>query len=720
MASHRLMRPLVVWGVWLASAAAAWWLYQDLGGLAEAPGEAEVRTIRVGPTVPGRVASVLVEPGDRVVSGQVLADLDDSVIRAEIREAEAELRRLQGLVSSRKIRFEASTLDRARGMSSEARDAAQRLTSARTALAADRAELEGLEREVALHEAMVEQGMATSQDLAALRRRRGVLLKRIEGREELVKELEARVLEARARVQRWRGLLSSGAGATEEILAPERAAVEAARARVERLEARRAEMRLVAPVTGTVTRVLEWPGAAVAAGEPVVELQEPWAHRVVVYLDEQAARRVAVGQRVVMRPRDRRGPAVSGRVVALEPGISEFPPRFRKISKLPQWGRRAYVLPDQERLIPGIAFDVGFGEVPERPIVSGPAPGPGAMGLHEPEGRAGSGGGVAQGPLPMKLPPTLTAKTRFEPSGIEWIPQWGRFLVVSDDTGLGGSDEHHPWVFTMDERGRVDPSPVVVQGLDEVSDLESAALWRGDHVFLLASQSASRKGNRPVERELLVLARILPGPALRLDAATPLLPAVVRAAGLTPEPGPWLRGLGLTEPLPRLRKPGPDGTDLLIDLEGLAATEGGLLVGLKEPLAEDGSAIVWKLERPEELVRTGALAPDRIGVWRDLTLVHPESRAPMGVSGLHVDGAGGLWITSTVPGGGQGALWRWPNPSKGPARLVAAWTNLKPEGVCPHPQGWVAVVFDTGDSGRPLWAMFPATTGVAAPGGIGP
>ena len=77
-------------GVW------AWWHLQpkDLpDGFAAGNGRIEAVEIDVATQTAGRVRDILVSEGDFVRAGQVLAEMDSAVLEAQLREAEAQLRR---------------------------------------------------------------------------------------------------------------------------------------------------------------------------------------------------------------------------------------------------------------------------------------------------------------------------------------------------------------------------------------------------------------------------------------------------------------------------------------------------------------------------------------------------------------------------------------------------------------------------------------------------
>jgi HlyD family secretion protein len=76
----------------------AWQLFKPEGlpeGFASSNGRIEATEIDVAAKIAGRVEEIMVDEGDFVEAGQVLARMDTDVLQAERREAEAELARAQ-------------------------------------------------------------------------------------------------------------------------------------------------------------------------------------------------------------------------------------------------------------------------------------------------------------------------------------------------------------------------------------------------------------------------------------------------------------------------------------------------------------------------------------------------------------------------------------------------------------------------------------------------
>src|SRR5690606_26046194 len=73
-------------------------------GFASGNGRIEAVEIDVATKTPGRIREILVEEGDFVEAGQVLARMDVAVLEAQLREAEARLQRAEiGIGTARSI-----------------------------------------------------------------------------------------------------------------------------------------------------------------------------------------------------------------------------------------------------------------------------------------------------------------------------------------------------------------------------------------------------------------------------------------------------------------------------------------------------------------------------------------------------------------------------------------------------------------------------------------
>src|SRR5690606_25742648 len=119
-------------------------------GFASGNGRIEAVEIDVSTKTPGRIEEILVEEGDFVEAGQVLARMDTAVLRAQLREAEAQLRRAEIGIGT------AQSLVRQRG--------AER-TAAAAVVAQREAELNAAQKRLSRTQTLAARGTAAAQTL---------------------------------------------------------------------------------------------------------------------------------------------------------------------------------------------------------------------------------------------------------------------------------------------------------------------------------------------------------------------------------------------------------------------------------------------------------------------------------------------------------------------------------------------------------------------------
>lgn len=222
-------------------------------------GTVEARyTHKIGPTFAGRLSRVEVQPGDQVKAGQLLGEMDPVDLGDRIGAQDAALKRA-----------EASVL---------------------------------------VVESQIQEGGARKTFAETQAKRYGQLSEAHVVSDEAVEAKRQELQIALASL--------SAAHATLEV-----SRQELARLRAERdgLLRQRANLRLVSPVDGFVTRRDADPGTTVIAGQAVVEVVEPGSIWINVRFDQQRALglRTQLGARIVLR--SQAGEPLAGRVLRIEP-----------------------------------------------------------------------------------------------------------------------------------------------------------------------------------------------------------------------------------------------------------------------------------------------------------------------------------------------------------------------------------------------------------------
>jgi len=259
--------------------------------------------VPVSSKITDRIIAVLVDQGDPITTGQVVARLDDTQIAAEVRQAEANVRTADAQL---------------RDLLAGARP--EEIDSLRAQLAAAQAS-----RELAEHDFVRAQQLATKQIISQQDLDRA-------GQVHDVSSNQERDLQQKLRLA---------------LEGPRRDQVEAARSQGRAAEAalslarqRLADTVITAPLTGYVVSRETEAGAVVNPGIPIFKVVDPRTVWATIYVDEQDTAGLAVGHPVEITIR-----SVPGR-------------RFR--------GSVARVRRESDRVTEQLAIDVTLGEHPER------------------------------------------------------------------------------------------------------------------------------------------------------------------------------------------------------------------------------------------------------------------------------------------------------------------------------------------------------------------
>jgi hypothetical protein len=297
----------------------------------------------------------------------------------------------------------------------------------------------------------------------------------------------------------------------------------------------------------------------------------------------------------------------------------------------------------------------------------------------------------------IAVPPELAAVTSNpELSGVVWSASLGRYLVVTDDSGLRSEgSSHKPLVLGLSADGALDRAPILIGGVKALNDPESICAGPDGTYFLVTSHSPNRENRTEASRRQLLQLKES-GAALQVMGRTDL-------TKITGD-----RSLLDLASLPRNGR---------LDIEAVAYRKGALFIGLKSPLSDRGEAVILRLSNPVDALRSGKLRPDAIQRIAAVPLCVPADGVSVcqGISDMTFLTDGSLVVSANAPKGGPkdhgGALWHLPAPvGKTAPVLLHRFAKLKPEGVTLSAAGRsLIVVFDCDDH-APKW------TEVALPG----
>jgi multidrug resistance efflux pump len=636
-------------------------------------GFADGDPVAIAPMDASRVLTVAVEPGQDVVAGQIVAGMDTSAVDAELEIAEAKQAELDARVAAATAGGRNEEASR-QGTLDETVDRARlALTEEEHAFGRAEAEAQALEADARRLTALLRDGLATRAELAAVEIERSAARRRADGKAATIDILREQL---RAAVERRDHYVAT----SDSEIEPLRRQVEVLSRRVGWLRRQRSEAALRAPAGGRILEVVRRPGETVTAGGAVVTMVRAKVDRVVVCVSEQHSAAAREGASAELSSYGNPEQVARGRVISLGPSVTELPPRCQRSPMQRAFGRSVVVLLDQPLdAVPGESFDVRF---------LGTARG-GDAGVAV----AAMGG---DGPTAIHVPGDLTDRFRFEPSGLVWQPDLLRYLVVSDDTGEVAETEHAPWLFAMSIDGKVDPQPVAVAGVRALNDLESIAMDTDGSIYVLSSQSHSKRGNRPSSRTAFLRLR-------RARQGYDVIGEIHLAEALEGADAAVRERLGL-----------PSGQHVL-EIEGLAVRAGTLYLGLKAPLDSEGRSSIWRLSNPRAAFDRGAIDLADLELWARVALTAESDGREVagGISDLLFLPDGTL-VIATTPAVAEatresGRVFYVSDPQPGVLvpQAYRSFEGLRPEGlsVTPAP-GRLAVVFDAGDAG-PRWVELP-------------
>jgi HlyD family secretion protein len=256
---------IVIAGVIAGGAYLAWQALRPAAlpdGFASGNGRIEATEIDVATKIAGRVEDILVHEGDFVKAGQVLAVMDTAVLEAQLREAEAELKRAEIGVET------------AHSQVSQ-REAEKK--AAEASVAQRQAELDAAQRRLARSEELVPKGATSVQVLDDNRAT-------YEGAKAAVAAAQAQVAAAEAAI----GLAKS------QVISAQ-SSVEATRATIQRIEADIDDGTLRSPRDGRIQYRVAEPGEVLAAGGTVLNIVDLSDVYMTLFLPTKDAGRVKLG-----------------------------------------------------------------------------------------------------------------------------------------------------------------------------------------------------------------------------------------------------------------------------------------------------------------------------------------------------------------------------------------------------------------------------------------
>jgi HlyD family secretion protein len=261
-----------------------------LDGFAVGNGRIEATEIDIATKAAGRIKEILVNDGDVIEAGQIVARMDAQTLEAELRQAQAQVRQAQHA----KATAAAVVVQRDSAKATAAAIVAQRESAraaATTVVAQRESELVLAEKELSRSQQLAFKGAGTQQQLDTDYTKYKSTTAALSATKSQLLEAQSAVAAAKYQVAEAQAAMEVAKSQVVEM----QSTIEAALATTERLKADIEDSILKAPRSGRVQYRVAQPGEVLPAGGKVLTILDLGDVYMTFFLPETLAGRVAIG-----------------------------------------------------------------------------------------------------------------------------------------------------------------------------------------------------------------------------------------------------------------------------------------------------------------------------------------------------------------------------------------------------------------------------------------
>jgi len=351
--------PILIWCVAIAGIVV---LFKQRAQRFEVVGIAQSHTTQIASTQTGRLKSVSVELFDTVSRNQTVAILDDSLLKAEITTAKAEIERLDAELNAAQDVFEAQQIDLQNDLVAAHRRYTLDIENYRlrkleliATIEPDKINIEKLKLAGKM---FVMGGNLELSDLATLE------LKQIELQ---IEELDKRIKENQTILAQAQDNLDMAQQRLEDFIneQPELPSIDSSleiitqqinvqEKRIDQLSIQLASLVLRSPFDGMVSQINSREGETVLPGAPLMAIAETSPSMVIAYTIENSTENIEEDMKVELIITGPQQQIADSQVVQVGPTVEIMPARLWRNPNIPQWGRPFLMkVPPAMKLTPG-------------------------------------------------------------------------------------------------------------------------------------------------------------------------------------------------------------------------------------------------------------------------------------------------------------------------------------------------------------------------------
>ena len=465
---------------------------------------------------------------------------------------------------------------------------------------------------------------------------------------------------------------------------PENVEAEKLRAELESLEKQNANMAVYAPFEGIVgsvfikngngEKVFFKGGEKIAAYSPILSIVNKEPSFVKAYVPESQFSVIEIGDEVTIS--NSQSPQhITGVVTGLGGRIIPLPTRLLKNPNIALWGREIVVkIPENNGFILGEKVSITYGSNVWDNLARAFSITQSKLSAKERDKKKLNKSRQDLTPAPptwrgedRPLPGTSIqwdGKVKIEASGAVFVPETGKFLVVSDET-----EKKTPLLFEVGKNGET--KTISINNFNKINDLESIAKESKNTYLIMSSLSYSKKGKLKPERRILARITFSNG-AAQLEKAVDFYEILKNFAEKSDSDAAKFLKKGIAEKT--------------IDIEGMFVIENSLFIAFKNPLFNE-NGIILEITGYETIFAEKKISGNQL---KTIFVNLPLERR---ISDIYMISRDKFYFTASCNSEKCGGFYRFEN---GKSELIKEFPELKPEGIALDDGGNFFIFFDLG------------------------
>ena len=397
-------------------------------------------------------------------------------------------------------------------------------------------------------------------------------------------------------------------------------------------------------------------GESVSPFDPILTMHKKIPTFVRGYVHEKLSHKMRVNQVVLINSLSSKK-ALKGIVKNVGNRIVEFPERFRRSSTEKIWGREVMVqLPKDNKYLLG---EKVFMEIETKESIKVMS-----RALADTDNKKKKSHSYQL--IPIKKGDH--ADLEIEPSGLAYIKDINKYLMVSDDT-----EKNEPYVYLMNYDGELDTHIIKAKGIKKIKDMEAITSDEEGNLYISSSQSPSKNGKITKERQKLVKL-VRNGVELNVESDFELYDSLNDLAKLEENSEKdWVE---------LLKNTSGNKNKILFDVEGIAVANNTMYLGLRNPNINAREVVILKIEDLGNVFKNKTVESSQISVFKKLeTPIHRDTDRDEGISDLMIKDGKMYIVTASNRNENTGRVLKM--SLEGPSEIleIVHFKDHRPEGI---------------------------------------